>query len=57
MDPDVAYYKLCKHFSANEGPGGISYDEARELWQGLDEWLRHCGFLPAAWQEGREPLL
>lgn len=51
MDPQVAYDRLSKFFSANEGPGGVDYDEARELWHALDGWIDRGGFLPRPWRE------
>lgn len=49
MDPDVTYQQLSKYFSTIEGPGGLSYEEARELWHALDGWLLQGGFLPDGW--------
>jgi hypothetical protein len=55
MDPNETYRQLSKYFSANEGPGGISYDEARELWHALDGWIFNGGFLPNAWPDEFSP--
>lgn len=49
MDPNVTYQQLSKYFSTIEGPGGFSYEEARELWHALDGWILQGGFLPDGW--------
>lgn len=48
MNPNEAYRQLSRFFGT-EGPFIVYYNEARELWQALDSWLRRGGFAPAAW--------
>lgn len=51
MDPNQTYRQLCKYFSTIEGPGGVDYEDARELWHALDMWIRRGGFLPIGWEQ------
>jgi len=49
MDPDVALSKLRELFSAEGVPDPLEWEEARDLFVGLDEWLSKGGFKPRNW--------
>jgi hypothetical protein len=54
MDPDVAYSVLSEFFADDGELTMDEFENARDAWQALDEWLKRGGFSPREWDQARK---